>query len=341
MANEANAGDPNNAGALPESSLANLEANIEAELIPENPPAGSQPDANAADAPPASSPASGDPPSSPEPAAADPPVEDPNAEAAKTQRISQENARFRETLSKLGVDPDSQTAEHLRSGLITPEEFVRSRYQPAATPSQPATNAAPEIPLDQKLINLQSTLASQKGKDLKTEDYLAVQGQLLDVVKGLVSDNQNIHADSRDRAVQDLQSRNITATSDVFKKTVTTHLPAEVHKAASDLVLGATDLVVAGLIPEIGHDRAVSPQGYTHGAKIASDKLNLIVEAAYQAGQQAAVTNLNPPANPLNPLTPGVGGTPPATPPAPKNKFDIHNLDANVAEELAKTEVSV
>lgn len=341
MANEANAGDPNNAGALPESSLANLEANIAAELNPENQPAGSQPDANATDAPPASSPASGDTPSSPEPAAADPPVEDPIAEAAKTQRISQENARFRETLSKLGVDPDSQTAEHLRSGLITPEEFVRSRYQPAATPGQPATNAAPEIPLNQKLINLQSTLASQKGKDLKTEDYLATQDQFMDVITTMASDNRNIQADSRDRAVQDLQSKNIAATGEVFAKTVTTHLPAEAHEMASDLVLGATDIAVGKLAQQVGQQKALTPAGYAYAARGVSDNMNKVVEAAYKAGHTAALNNINPPANPINPLTPGVGGTPPATPPAPKGKFDIQNLDANVAEELAKTEVSV
>ena len=341
MANVANPADPNNAGGQPDGtlpSLANLEANIAAELNPENPPAGSQPDANATDAPPASSPASGDPPSSPEPAATDPPVEDPNAEAAKTQRISQENARLRETLTKFSVNPDSETAEHLRSGLLPVAEFISSQFQPAALPGQPATNAAPEVPLDQKLINLQSTLATQKGKDLKTEDYLAVQGQMLEVIGGLVSDNQSIHTDNRDRAVQDLQSKNIAATSEVFTKTVTTHLPAEVHEMASDLVLGATDIAVGKLAQQVGQSKALTPAGYAYEARGASDKMNQIVEAAYQAGQKAAVNNLNPAPNPLHPLTPGVGGTPPANPPAPKGKFNIHNLDANVEEFLRTTQ---
>lgn len=335
--------DPTNEGGSQESTLQNLDANTAQELSNQQ-AASSQTGDSAGDTTQVSTEAPGTPQSSEEPAAADTQASETEAEVAgKATRIAQDNADLRRTLEAIGVNPDSADAEHLRSGLIDPKEFIKSRYSSILTPDntpQTSEPAATTVPLDQKLIDIQHDLKGQEGREITGKEYQKTQTQMLDVIQNLVTDNQNSQFDQRNRDTKDLQNRNIAATNDVFNQTASVNIPQDLREDAADLVLGSTDIAVGKLAREFGPQKALTPAGYTHEAKAASEKLNRIVEAAYKAGQTAAITNINPPANPpIVPLQPGGGSTP--IPQGNKPKMTLDNLDSNVDKFLATTQNQV
>lgn len=309
------------------STLDNLEANIENEI-------GSPTDQNAGVTQPPTTPATEEP-----PAATVPAVEETDAEAeAKTQRISQDNANLRATLTKIGIDPDSDTAEQLRAGLITLDDVVRARAP--VTPQTTVSDApAPELPLDQRLSNLQSTLASQKDGEVTAGQYRETQGKMLEVITGLVQANQNIvkeqEVNTQNQRVQGM----IDAASDIFSKEVLVNVPEDVREIATEMFLGATDIEHVALRRQHG-DNAETPEYFKHTATKVAPKFNTLIQSIYKAGQQSITAGGVPKPGVINPIPPGVGAGTPA-PPVPKGKFSDNNLDANVDEYLAQTQARV
>ena len=337
--------DQTNEGGSQKSTLQNLDANMVNELDNQQ-NTNSQTGDSAGDTTPASTDAQGTPPSSQEPAAADTQVnEDPAEVAGRATRISQDNADLRKTLEAIGINPDGADAEQLRGGFLDPKEFIKGRYASILTPdntSQASEPAATTVSLDQKLIDIQQALKGQKGREITGEEYQQTQTQLLDVVQNLVTANKEVQYDQRGREIKDLQTRNIAATNETFNQTASANIPQDLREDAADLVLGSTDIAVGKLAQQVGSQRAITPEGYAHEAKTASEKLNRIVEAAYKAGQTAAITNISPPGRPLNPvvpLQPGGGGTP--IPQVNKPKMNLDNLDANAEAYMASQEAQV
>jgi hypothetical protein len=282
------------------------------------------------------------------PAATEPEVKESDAEvAAKATRLSQDNADLRATLTKLGVDPDGNTAEQLRSGLITIEDLNRSRQtvQPKTETTVPDA-AAPVVSLDQKLINLTNTLSKPINTTGMTEpEYREREGKMLEVITGLVQANQNINQLQEDTALKTLLNDVQTATKDVFGTAVTVKVPDDVREIGESFFIGATDISVGNLAKEVGRNRAFTPEGYRHEATKLAPKFDQFVQSIYKAGVQAATEAINKGSAPpnqmvVNPLTPGGGGAPPA-PPADKEHFDINRLNANVDAYMASTEAQV
>lgn len=278
------------------------------------------------------------------PAAGESKVDEKDAEAAaKAERLSQDNANLRAVLTKIGIDPDSQTAEHLRAGLITVDDVMRARQpvQPSVE-TQKSDAAASAVPLDQKLVNLQNILAGQKG-DVSAEEYRNAQGKMLEVITDLVRANQNItkkqEIDANNQKIQSM----IGAAQDVFNKDVTFKIPEGMKEIAQEMFLGAADIEHVELQRQFG-ERANTPEYFRHSAGKVAPRFNQFLQAVYKAGSQAAVDAINrsKPAGQtvVNPLQPGVvGGTPP--PPPKKEQFAIENLDANVDAFLASTETQI
>ena len=62
---------------------------------------------------------------------------------AKVSRMEQEVAKYAKVMKGLGIDPDSDTAEHLRTGMITRGDYVRSITPSEATATPTSTPPAP------------------------------------------------------------------------------------------------------------------------------------------------------------------------------------------------------
>jgi len=321
-------------GSTGTSTLDNLEANIAAEMNLPADTSTSVPAEGTTEVPEAT------------PAAEEPTVEDKLAEAtAKAERLSQDNANHRAVLTKLGIDPDSQTAEHLRLGLVTIEDVMRAKQPITPAAEAPKTEAvAPAVPLEQKLINLQKALAEPIPPTGMTDaQYHNRESKMLEVITDLVQANQGITREREiDQSNQRVQSM-IGAANDVFVKEVAAHIPEEMKDIASEAFLGAADIEHAEMVKQFG-ERANTAEHFGNAAAKVAPRFNQLIQAIFKAGGQATIDAINK-SNPtgqtlVNPLQPGAGGgTPP--PSVPKDKFDLNNLDANVAEHLAGTQVQI
>lgn len=305
-----NQGDPN------KSTLDNLDTNIATELNK----------------------SAGGPPPTPAPTEVKP---DPEA-AAKMTRLSQDNSQLRATLLKMGIDPDSQTAEQLRSGLVTFDEIIRTR-QPAPPPPVQPTLASPKVPLGQKLADLKHALTGQDGKNVTAEEYRATQNQLLEVVQDLVEANQSIARVQENNDLKTLVDQTLSATKQVFGATVAAKVPQDVREIGEKLFVGATDIGVGELAAQVGRERAFTPQAYRHVAGKLAPDFDRFVQSIFTAGQQAALTSIQrgqPVSQGINPLPPGTGrGSPPAPP--NKKQFSLENLDRNVDAFIANTQAQI
>jgi hypothetical protein len=316
---------PTEPGSTNPSTLDNLAANIAGVISPTDASQGAP-----AVIPPATTPA----PTTPD-AATVPKVDDKDAEAeAKAHRLSQDNANLRATLTKMGVDPDGDMAEQLRQGYITFDDIVRTKT--TATPAEPKA-PAPEVPLNQKLADLQNVLAEQRRNpnNVTGEQYVKTQDKLLEVITDLATANQNI-SQQQEMSAQNIKAQRMVDAADaVYSKEVGNTIPKDVADIAQEMFLGAVNLEHVSLVGKHG-ERVDTPQVFGNVAAQVTPKFNQFVQAIFKAGQDEAtarITGKQPTSATVNPLTPGIGtGTPP--PPEPKDKFDIRNIDKNVEEFL-------
>lgn len=279
-------------------------------------------------------------------AAGEPKVEDKTAEAtAKAERLSQDNARIRATLTKLGVDPDSDTAEHIRTGLITFEDIIRAKQPASAAPSSTKSDVAVPIPLDQKLINLRNKRAALKG-EVSAEQFFDLFDTQNELIMDLVQANQTINRQQEISANERKVQSMISAAQDVFNKDVLAGVPKEpeLQEIAQEMFLGAADIEHVGMQRQYG-ERANTPEYFRHTATQIAPRFNKFIQAVYKKGAQDAIDTINkgkPSGQKLiNPLQPGAGGGSPPPPPPPKGKFGIENLEANVEEFLSNTQLQV
>lgn len=274
------------------------------------------------------------------PAAADTPVEKTDAEVAaeetaKMHRISQDNANLRATLKALNVDPDSDTADGLRSGLISVEDITRARTPVPATTPTPTEPATPQIPLAQKISNLQ-TRVRQPGRNPNADDY----AKDFDELMGVVTDQDQVIKDitqtMESNDLSNLLNTTMAATKETFASEVKTVLPDDVREIGEQFFVGATDIAVGELARTHGKARAFTANGYRHAAKGLAPKFDQLMTAVYNAGSAAGIKAIKA-GSPVptgtvpvvNPITPGTGSGTPA-PPADPEQFSIKNLQKNV-----------
>jgi hypothetical protein len=327
-----------NVGAGSELTEENLEANILAALdSPTDVSTGAVETPAATDVP-------GEPPAAP-----DTKVEEkPPAEAvdeATGERLRQDNANLRATLLKLHIDPDSDTAEGLRSGLITFDDVVGARTPaPAATAPQAPESTTPQIPLAQKITNLQTRLA--RKEKVTDESYKSDMNAAIEVVLAQAQEMQNISQTMERTDLNNLLQTTLNATKEVFSTDVESVVPEDVRAIGEELFVGATDVAVGALARTHGQAKAFSKEGYQHAAKNVATRYDTFVKGIVKATQAAtikAIKEANPSVNTatvVNPIAPGAGGGT-LPPPANPNKFSIANLDANVNEFMEGTESRV
>jgi len=327
---------PAGGGAGTANTLENLAVNIANQLN------SLSDESTGATTPPAATDAPGEPPAAPD-TKVDETKHAEVVDEATMHRISQDNANLRTTLIKLGVDPDSDTAEQLRSGLITVDDLIRAR-----TPAVPATTQTPEpttpqIPLDQKIINFRNRLNREGAVTdaLYKEDMSAA----LDVIMDVVQANQNINQTMENNELNNLLTATMNVTKETFRSDVKSVIPEDVREIAEGLYIGGTEIAAGHLARRIGREKAFTKDGYRYAAQQVAPKFDQFVQSIFKAGGDATLKAIKK-ANPtiktavVNPIAPGVGSlTPP--PPVDKGKFSMQNLDANVKEFLAGTQRQV
>ena len=252
---------------------------------------------------------------------------------ATTDRFKQDNAVLRQTLIKLGIDPDSSDAEAIRQGYIDPKDFLAAKYgQPTA--NQPANQ--PELTLQQKIQKLQQSIESVNGQ-VSVEDYQNQLSTTVDVLNSLMQENvnlkQGIQQDQAQRVFDNCMNscRTTYQSNDTFNS-----LAPEIQAQAAQFIESATDVAVGKLAQQIGYDRVASPQVYQkETAKVLQQFESLIgalqgkPQATHPAGQPQAVA----------PVVMGQGPGQPISTPQPTMKLE--DLRSNVDKYLANQRLQV
>ena len=249
-------------------------------------------------------------------------------------RLEQQLAESKNLLQVLGIDPEGTTAEQLKAGLITPEQLK----QQISAPTQTETTS-PQVPLDQKLTNIQSKVSSRQG-DITAENYQQDMKELLGVVNDLAETNKNLNKRNEQSDLRNVQQQNIATVYDELGQTeVFKNLDPSVQETAKQMVLGAVDIGVSRLAiqPNIGN-QAYTPAGYKHVANQFIPKFNELITKAFEAGKTANTQQIVKNNTAIAPITAGTGAN---TVQAPAKRFKIEDMGKNTIEYLSKEAVQV
>ncbi len=248
-------------------------------------------------------------------------------------RLEQQKAESDNLLRLLGVDPDGITAEQLRSGVITPQQHFGQQF---TAPTQTET-PSPQVPLSQKLTNIQNKLSSRQG-DVTAENYSHDMKEILEVVTGLVETNKTLKQRNEQSDLKSMQQQNITTVYDELGQTeVFKNLDPSVQETAKQMVLGAVDIGVSRLATQANvGNQAYTPAGYKHVANQFIPKFNELITKAFEAGKAANTQQIVVNNTKVVPMTAGSGAEMVST---PVKRFKIDDMAANTVEYL-KTEAA-
>jgi hypothetical protein len=235
---------------------------------------------------------------------------------------------------KVGIDPDSDVAENLRSGLITVDDILRTRQpqQPTAQSTQEPEAQPPT--LDQKLQSLQKRLG--RSDPVTNEEYKQDMSAALDVIGTLVRDIQD---GKREQNTQRLFEEVTTSTKEVFSSQLKDKIPEDVRDMGEKLFFYATDQAAGELAASIGRDAAFTGDRYRQVAGKLIPQFDKFISSIFKAGAQAQMSAMNKGGGGIAPIAPGhSGGAPP-----PPNKVDatLESLDDRAAQFMQGTQLRV
>jgi hypothetical protein len=259
------------------------------------------------------------------------PLTTPDEMKAAGERLKQQNARQAKLLSSLGIDPLSDIAEQLESGLITPEmvmNHVVSRRGPTQQSQQPTEQQQSSDPVSvaereyQEAKTACETEGQQTGQlSFETNKRYMEAAMRLNDVKA-----QNITRQlTADRQVQQA-NENVDSVLTVARNNAYYPVFDQKLKQYSDFAhVAMTAAIVNQEASRMGLDaNNLSPKQYEYFAGKATEYFGELAEALVEMGRQQVRKNISP-ANVLQqrtisvPAGPGGSGIPVANPYAKVN----------------------
>ncbi len=257
-----------------------------------------------------------------------PPAED----EGTVTRLEQQLKESQDTLRMIGVDPNGTDAEQLRAGVVTFDQLRPAEPVKTETPS-------PQVPLSQKLTNIQNKLSSRQG-DVTADVYASDMKGILEVVTELAETNKTLNQRNEQSDLKNMQQQNITTVYDELGQAeVFKNLDPSVQETAKQMVLGAVDIGVSRLATQsnVGN-QAYTPAGYKHVANQFIPKFNELITKAFEAGKAANTQQIVKNNTTVVPITAGSGAETVST---PVKRFKIEDMSKNTAEFLQTEAVQV
>ena len=254
---------------------------------------------------------------------------------AVNERLMQQNARTNKMLAAMGVDPMSDIAEQLESGLIT-EDMVRNHFRGNQQPAQPSQQyqayvaqdpiALAQQELDDAQTSYDTEAASGEGISIETNNRLlkAMSGnfdaKLNGVTQKFIANEQVTQANANVDAVLSV------ARSDPHFA----QMEAGLQQATERVSLSLTGTLADQGARELGLDpTTLSPQQYHHFAGKANALLESLKQHYIQVGAQQVragqVPNTNMNTNRFVPNPAGSGGGSVAPPQSPYQRATLAN----------------
>lgn len=247
-------------------------------------------------------------PQSPDVTTTDTPVEPTTqVDDGKLTRMEQDMAKKNRVIEALGLDPNSDVADRLDSGLLTRDELLREAGHVEPPPAP--VYQQPEQPRDPMatLTELRQKMSNEAYTDPKDMD--AVIGTMQDI---LVAQDQR----SRQRDVQDHVSTCRAVVNKVYDNDPTIEkLPIEIQQIERLAFEASTDALLERENPNNPYQYA-TPNGYEFYAKKNKGRFQQMRDYYINLGRTMEKTGENPPANnPVVPISPSQGGSPTPSPP--------------------------
>ncbi len=259
------------------------------------------------------------------------------------QRLKGDMAAKDSILKALNIDPDGDTAEKLKEGLITIEDLRTDVYgkapvvsMPQTEPTQPVT---PKVSAEQTLANLQTRVSERGDTTVTAEDYAKDMKDMMTVVVGVTEQNKTLIERNNSSDLTNLQNQNASAVDAVFAASDALNaLEGDLKTNAQDMLTSMADFAVVNMAndPKIGSQRAYTPQGYKFAAEQSAPKILALMNGAKVVGAQAAVNNIANNSTQITALQPTSGGAPVVSPAPVMRLQDLSkNFDAYLAQHNA------
>lgn len=261
------------------------------------------------------------------------PVSTPDELAAASERLSQQNAQQSKLLIALGLDPNSDMADQLEKGVITPEQvrnhmignmgIVPAPLAPvpvAPTATDPVTEATARLEAAKTAYN---TEAKEGGVSLPTNS------EYMDAIQGLNEANLNAvtqQVTARDTAQQ--ADQNVNAVLSAARSSEHYEgMPTELQGDVDMLSIGLTGIIADREAQQLGLNPAnLNANQVSYFANKAQAMLGKMFDHAVAIGEARVRDGFRPPVN--------QPGTPPVTPIGPSgNAIPTMNPYLNVNVE--------
>lgn len=223
------------------------------------------------------------------------------ADNGKAARLEQEIAAYKRVIEVMGIDPDSDVAQRVMSGVVSKDDLMRQigAQQPAEQPQQPASAHA----------RLQQ-LVERVNNDEPTQDDFK---ESLQIIADLV--NEQNQATEQQKVQTTLQSCAQAVTNVLHQDPVHSQMPDQLKAAEEQMFLAATDFLVGAEARKAGNPQAfLNPRVYGFYANKAAEQLGELREYYMSQGRQPIKPPTTKPVQ-VNPIAPSQGGQPVQGPP--------------------------
>ena len=235
----------------------------------------------------------------------------PEEQKAATERLKQQNARQAKLLASLGIDPLSDIAEQLESGLITPDMVV-NHLSAKNRPQQPTMPEAPADPVSQAEQEYEAAkkACQEEGQQHgqisfeTNQRYIDAAIRLQDV-KGNAITSKFAAEQQAQQANQAVERVLTVARNSPYYQNLDESIREKsdyVHVALTNVIAGQ-EAAQLGLNPN-----SLTPQQYEYFAQKASAYLGELADGLVKSGQRPKAVQA-PQEQPSNMPTPaGAGG---------------------------------
>lgn len=239
------------------------------------------------------------------------------ADNGKATRLEQEIASYKRVMEVMGIDPDSDVAQRVMSGVVSKEDLMRQigAQQPAQQP-QEAPGARERL----------RQLVDRVNSDEPTQDDFK---ESLRIIADLVEEGSRTA--EQQKAQTTLQSCAQAVTDVLRQDPVHTQMPEQLRTAEEQMFLAATDFLVGAEARKTGNPQAfLNPRVYGFYASKAAEQLGGLREYYMSQGRQATRTAPKPTS--VNPIPPSTGGQPVQGP--PPELITVKNMRQAAAQYL-------
>jgi hypothetical protein len=233
-------------------------------------------------------------------------------DSGKLSRLEQQLAQQNKLLSSIGIDPESDIAEKVAAGVLSPDDILRGRQEPTPQPTVADTFGQLEQEIQAKV---------ESGQEVTQTDFL----KFMRATKELAAQSARTQEQRQMEAlVNDCESAmvGVLGTDEAHS-----NAPENIRKIEQEMFLSSTDVKLGQDARTFGNNpNFFKPQTFTHYAQKNLPSLQEYRNYWIEQGKKMQMNALNPKPTP-NPVSSATGS---GSIPAPQAQVNLDNLAATM-----------